>query len=135
MSKLVLVEDDEDDIYFFKRALQDERITIDVTVLNDGAELLEYLQLHDCTTDLILLDLNMPKVGGLDVLAQLKSKGLLQRLNVIVYTTSARQSDIEKARRLGAKSYLQKPSSQDELRVLLKSLYLYWFKFNLFLRK
>lgn len=135
MSKLILVEDDEDDIYFFKNACRREAVEVEIVILNDGSELLDYIDANNCTSDLIMLDLNMPKVGGIEVLTQLKNSGLVYPLNVIVYTTSARKIDVEQAYRLGAKSFIQKPNSQEQLNFLIRSVYVYWFEFNLLLRK
>ncbi|GHF98447.1 response regulator [Thalassotalea marina] len=135
MSKLILVEDDEDDIYFFKNACRREAVEVEIVILNDGSELLDYIDANNCTSDLIMLDLNMPKVGGIEVLTRLKSSGLVYPLNVIVYTTSARKTDVEQAYRLGAKSFIQKPNSQEQLNFLIRSVYVYWFEFNLLLRK
>lgn len=133
--KLLLVEDDADDIYFFKKACHCQGVDVNLVVLNDGREFLDYIATHNCKSDLILLDLNMPTVGGLEVLSKLERAGLIKELNVVVYTTSDRNADVDKANQLGAKSYIQKPCSQERLNLLIKSIYLYWFEFNLFLRK
>ncbi|MCV2885156.1 response regulator [Aestuariibacter sp. AA17] len=135
MTKIILVEDDPDDVYFFKSACGALKPDTNIIVLNDGQELIHYLENNDCRDSVILLDLNMPKLGGLDVLEILNENDSVNELVIVTYTTSSSDSDVKAAYQLGVKSYLTKPDSAKELNELIATLTSYWFKFCRFPKK
>ncbi|TMP37455.1 response regulator [Pseudoalteromonas rubra] len=130
MMEIVLVEDDPDDIYFFRQACAELPQEPKVTVLNNGIEFISHVQQSDNQMPVYLLDLNMPHKGGLEALEELQQLGLVNSLLVICYTTSDSPKDIAKAYHLGAKSYLTKPNRLTELTELVQTLIKYWFQYN-----
>ncbi|MDU0113102.1 response regulator [Psychrosphaera aquimarina] len=131
MFDLILVEDDLDDIYFFKMACNAVTPKPNLKTLNDGTELIHYLEQNSGIGKVILLDLNMPQMGGLEVLEKLNKLQKVNQLIIITYTTSDHVEDIKSAYKLGVKSYLTKPDNLEQLTQLVSSLNKYWFTFNL----
>jgi CheY-like chemotaxis protein len=135
---LLLVEDDSNDIELFRHALEESaeragvRVRLEVT--RDGKEAIKYLSGQEGFAerqrfpfpDLIVLDLKMPGVTGLDVLAWLKGHEEYRRVPKIVLSSSSLERDVEEAYRLGANTFFQKPASLHELRELLYHLVSYW---------
>ena len=138
MSKtILLVEDSEDDAVLFERALNASGAPGSLKIASDGRKAIEYLThaMDGGSPDypfphLVLLDLKLPYVLGLDVLKWIRSQPALQSLIVIVLTSSRQESDVEQAYRLCANSYLVKPSTLDELVRMVRSLGDYWFGHN-----
>ncbi|AOT08150.1 response regulator [Pseudoalteromonas luteoviolacea] len=130
MRKLILIDDDPDEIYFFEQACSKLTSAPEITSFFDANEFLTYLGTHRCNGSVILLDLNMPDMGGLELLKKIAELGVLHNLIVLIYTTSVNAQDIKESYQLGAKSYLSKPSSINELTALLQSLSDYWFNHN-----
>jgi CheY-like chemotaxis protein len=114
---ILLVEDNPRDVQLTKRAFEKARITNPLHVAHDGEEALEFLfatgafghRANVQRPDLVLLDLNLPKKSGLEVLAQIKSDKRTKDIPVIVLTVSTRDRDIAECRRLGADTYIVKP--------------------------
>lgn len=130
--KVLLVEDSQADITLILEVLQDEKIFADVSVVRDGVEALEYLQRKgpyaDATVpDLILLDLNLPKMDGREVLAQLKASPSLQSIPVVILTTSQAEEDIIKSYKLQASCYVSKPIDLEQFIKIVKSIDDFWF--------
>jgi CheY-like chemotaxis protein len=131
---LLVVEDDPDDIFLIREALTAGGFTGKVMTAIDGQEALEYITGAGPFQDrnffpvpeLILLDLNLPKRNGFEVLQFLRKHRLLKRVPVIVLTTSATQSDIDAAYDLGANGYLQKPGNFHAFIDSLKRLQTMW---------
>lgn len=117
LAEILLVEDDSSDAELTLLAFRKARIANHVRVVRDGEEALEYLFGSGEQTArriagqpaVILLDLNLPKIGGLEVLARLKADPRTQKIPVIVLTASQRSPDIQESRRLGADAYIVKP--------------------------
>src|SRR5690242_14717944 len=117
IKSMLLVEDNEDDIDLTLLCLKKNRIANRIDIVRDGAEALDYLfgQGRYASRDLqdrpavILLDLNLPKVSGLEVLAKIRSDERVKRLPVVIFTTSNEQKDIAKSYDNGANSYIRKP--------------------------
>lgn len=130
MPKLVLIEDDDDDIYFFKLACKQANIHIDLTVLRDGQEFIDYVQNNLVLNTVFLLDLNMPKVGGFEALQRIRNHPKFNQMIIIIYTTSSRDKDIYQAYELGIKSYLLKPNSISDIQALIYTVSQYWFVIN-----
>lgn len=115
MSYLLLVDDDRDDIALTLLGFRDERFECEVSVARDGKEALDFL-LAACAErrplpDVILLDLKMPRMDGLELLTRIKSDPRLNAIPVAILTSSGHETDIYEAKRLGAAGYLRKPSN------------------------
>ena len=130
---ILLIEDNPMDVDLTLRAFQKRRITNPVEVLRDGQEALDWIsrQGPDSVPPLvILLDLKLPKVGGLEVLAQLKSHALLRHLPVVVLTSSAESGDVKSAYDLGVNSYIVKPISFEKFLDVATQSEVYWTLLN-----
>ena len=136
---ILLVEDSADDVFFLKRAFKRAEIKNPVQVVQDGRQALEYLSGANEFADrlkfplpiLVLLDLKLPHMLGLDVLDWIRSQPELQTLPVIVFTSSSERSDLDRAYRSGANSFMVKPSDPDLLLNLAKCFGEYWLRHNL----
>ncbi|UYP47137.1 putative methanogenesis regulatory protein FilR2 [Candidatus Lokiarchaeum ossiferum] len=135
---ILLVEDNPDDILLTKRALSKNSILNEVVVANDGVQALDYLfgrgkwEGRDTSLkpEVVLLDLKMPKMGGLEVLKEIRENKLTKRLPVIILTTSKEESDVAKGYDLGANSYICKPVDFNQFHEAIKQLGLYWLVLN-----
>jgi len=138
MKPVLLVEDNDDDIFFMRRAFRNASIVNPMIVVQDGQSAIDYLGGHGCYVDrgqnpmpgLILLDIKLPMRTGFEVLHWIRSEAGLRGLIVVVLTSSAETIDIDAAYRLGANSYLVKPPSTASLLELTKNLKLYWLELN-----
>ena len=130
--KLLVAEDNPDDVEIAVRALRKSRLINDIRVVRDGEEALSLLfpdgdqDLDPFRPDLILLDLNLPKVSGFDVLDRIKTSDELSSIPVIVLTVSERQEDIARAYQLGANTYITKPVDFDGFTHAIDTLWEYW---------
>ena len=138
--KTVLVADDDvDDISLLKRAFLRAGIDVQLKVVRDGEEVIQYLQGGQQFADretfpiprLLLLDLKMPRADGFEVLEWVRKQSDLRRLLVVVMTSSDEPQDIERAYDLGANSFLRKPDDFDSLIKISKKLHDYWIETNL----
>lgn len=134
---ILLVEDNSDDEELAKRALKKNNIDNRIVVAHDGVEALEYLLGTDdaqhedrVMPTLVLLDLNLPKVNGLDVLKQLREHERTRRLPVVVLTTSNEQADVLSSYDLGANSYVRKPIGFSDFIEAVRQLGSYWLALN-----
>lgn len=133
---ILLAEDDPGDQELTRRALQEDVVRSDLRIVGDGEELLDYLfrrgeyadPQQSPRPDLILLDLNMPKVNGREALEQLKQDAELSRIPVVVLTTSEQEADILRSYDLGCSSYIQKPVDIDQFISAVRKLGRYWFE-------
>ncbi|HEX5102825.1 MAG TPA: response regulator [Pirellulaceae bacterium] len=133
---ILLAEDDPGDQELTRRALQHDVLRADLRVVENGEEALDYLYRRGRFAepgtaprpDLILLDLNMPKLGGREVLAELKRDPSLCRIPVVVLTTSNQETDIVKSYDLGCNSYIQKPVDIEQFMDSVRKLENYWFE-------
>ena len=135
---ILLVEDNDDDVELTLRALRRNRVANRVDVVRDGAEAMEYLfatgsysgrDLRD-TPNLVLLDLKLPKVGGLEVLERLRADARTRRLPVVILTSSNVESDLARSYDLGANSYIRKPVDFTQFMEAVNQLGLYWLVLN-----
>jgi chemotaxis family two-component system response regulator Rcp1 len=130
-TEVLLVEDSSGDVRLTREAFRDADASINVHVANDGVEALAFLRregIHDNAPRpcLILLDLNLPKMGGLEVLGQIKKDPDLQAIPVVTLTTSERQAEVSKAYELRANCYLNKPVQWDGSSTIIESLNRFW---------
>ena len=128
---IVLVEDNPDDQALTLRALKKQNIANDITVLSDGVEALEYLlNPEKPLPHLLLLDLKLPKLDGLQLLRRLRSEPRTQLLPVVVLTSSDEDRDVIEGYRLGANSYIRKPVDFNQFTEAVRQLGLYWLVLN-----
>jgi CheY-like chemotaxis protein len=137
---ILLVEDNEDDVFLMKRALQGARVMNALYVVEDGQEAMDYLGGAGKFADrnsyplpvVVFLDLKLPYVSGHDVLAWIRRQRELESLVVIVLTSSNEASDLSRCYALGANSYLVKPPTPDQLEDLARAFKWYWLEYNQF---
>jgi two-component system response regulator len=135
---ILLVEDSPNDVELTLRAFTRQHLATRIQVARDGQEALDFIFGRGAyigrdlsqQPKLILLDLKLPKVDGLDVLRELKSNPLTQMIPVVVLTSSCVEHDIEEGYQRGANSYLIKPVSYDQFMLLVNALGTYWLRFN-----
>jgi two-component system response regulator len=137
--KLILVvEDNPDDELLTLDALRSGGVTTEIVVMRDGIQALDYLLPNSQTDDgsehrmphLVLLDLKLPKVGGLEVLRRLREDTRTKYLPVVVLTSSSQDVDMVKAYANGANSYVRKPVEFDRFLEAVRCLGLFWIPFN-----
>lgn len=135
-STILLAEDNEDDVFFFKVGAKRQGWTHEIVVAPNGQEAIAHLDRLARSDpaakrfNLVLLDLKMPFVGGLEVLAWAHERPALRFLPMCVLSSSEQESDIETAYRLGAASFLVKPSQPEGLDGLLRAIDSYWLRHN-----
>lgn len=128
--EILLVEDNEDDILLTKMAIQDNAL-FRLNVVRDGDEAMAYLRqeghyVNATLPDLLLLDINMPKKNGFEVLDEIKSDPWLEYLPVVMLTTSDSETDIRKSYLGGACSFITKPRNFEKFRELIIGFARYW---------
>jgi len=137
-SYVLLVEDNPNDELLTLRALRRENIANQVVVLRDGQEAVDFLfgtGAHagrdvSVLPQVLLLDLKLPKLSGLEVLERIRADDRTRTLPVVILTSSAMDRDIVEGYRLGANSYVQKPVSAEEFKEAVQRLGLYWVLVN-----
>lgn len=135
---LLVVEDDPEDRMLAEDAINESEPTFPVRFLEDGEQLLAYLQhkgnfKEEATNPLpgvIVMDLNMPRLDGREALAKIKSHPVFKTIPVVILTTSKSLQDIENCYALGANSYITKPGNYRELVKIMDMIKQYWYKFN-----
>lgn len=135
---ILLVEDNDDDVQLTMRALRLHRLANRVVVVGAGADALDYLFCRGAYAgrerkdlpQLVLLDLKLPKVGGLEVLTQIRQEPRTKRLPVVILTSSNTEGDVAKSYDLGANSYIRKPVDFRQFMDAVNSLGLYWLVLN-----
>ena len=129
--KILLVEDSTSDVRLIREALKESPLTVEMSIARDGVEAMDFL--HRCESgegnrpDLILLDLNLPKKNGREVLAEVKSSPNLRPIPVVVMTSSRADEDISQAYALNANCYITKPGDLDEYVHVVKAIEEFWF--------
>jgi two-component system response regulator len=135
---MLLVEDNSDDEILTLHALRENNILNKVVVVRDGAEALDYLfgtgphadrDMSEMPT-VILLDLKLPKIDGLDVLRGLRANDRTRLLPVVILTTSQEEEDLIRGYRLGANSYVHKPVAMNQFIMAVRQLGLFWLLVN-----
>jgi CheY-like chemotaxis protein len=136
--EILLVEDNPDDVELTLRALKNQNISNHIEVVRDGAEALDFIF---CTGDysdhkmenapkVVLLDLKLPKVDGLEVLKKIKSDPRTKAIPVVVLTSSREERDIVESYKLGVNSYIRKPVNFEQFSESVRQLGLYWLLLN-----
>ena len=128
--KIMLVEDDPGDQKLIQKSLANQRIANEIIVVESGEEAFDYLS---CDSDeypapeLILLDLNMPGMGGMEFLRRIKANNKLDTIPVIILTTSDSDQDVLDSYKLHASGYIKKPVALQEFHEVMRTLEDYWF--------
>lgn len=129
--EILLVEDNDDDIVIIRESLEESRLLNLIKVVRDGEEAMRYLRREPpfeeaAEPGIILLDINMPRKNGFEVLEEMMADEELQHIPVIILTVSDRDEDIVRSFREGACSYVRKPVDFDRLRAVIQGFELYW---------
>jgi CheY-like chemotaxis protein len=135
---ILLVEDNQDDMDLALHALKREKLANNIVVARDGEEALDFFfcrgafahRSFDHPPKLVLLDLKLPKVDGMEVLRQVKSDPRTKTIPIVIMTSSKEERDLVAGYNLGANSYIQKPVDFDQFRETVKSVGLYWLIIN-----
>jgi len=132
MIEILLLEDEPADAYLVRMALRESKITANLHHVIDGRAGLDFLQqigtyANSPRPDLILLDLNMPRMNGYEFLIAVKENPELDSIPIIVLTTSEAESDVSRAYKLGASSYISKPVDMSKFVDTVRQLGEYWF--------
>ena len=135
---ILLVEDSPDDAELAIHALRHEHLANNIFVAKDGEEALDFIfcrgpfahRSFDCPPKLILLDLKLPKVDGIEVLTQIKNDRRTRTIPVVIMTSSREERDLVTSYNLGVNSYIQKPVDFEQFRQKVKTAGLYWMVIN-----
>ncbi len=124
--KIMLVEDNPDDVAFTQRVLRHSKLDSDLMIATDGREAmdaLEHIADKGKPPDIILLDINLPDISGIDLLTKIKKDKRFSRIPVVMLTGSNVDGDIQRSYDRGAKTYLVKPISKDALMLAIQNLF------------
>ena len=132
---ILLVEDNPDDVKLTQRSFRENCISNELVVVTDGAAALDYLirtssQSGGVLPAVALLDLNLPKIDGLELLQRIRAHPQLRRLPVVILTSSKEEIDLARSYDLGANSYIQKPVEFEDFNRAVRQLGLYWLLLN-----
>jgi chemotaxis family two-component system response regulator Rcp1 len=128
---ILLVEDNPGDVRLTREALKESKVRNAMDVVNDGVEALAFLRRQGkfesaTRPDLILLDLNLPRMGGLEVLGEIKADDALKSIPVVILTTSQAEQDIVRSYKLFANAYVTKPVDLEQFITVIKSIEDFW---------
>jgi len=133
---ILIAEDEEIDVILLKRAFQMAGVAHSIHVVRDGQEAIDYLnRLQNLDSGvslpvLFLLDINMPRCNGLEVLERMRDTPLYHAIPVIIFSSSNHPSDVERAYRLGANAYLVKPTSTEQRNEMIRVVQAFWLQLN-----
>jgi len=130
--EILLVEDNQSYVSLMIEALEENQVLTNMNVVMDGAEAMAFLRrenkyAHAPRPDLIVLDLNLPKIKGQKVLEEIKNDADLKRIPVVIFTVSSAEQDILKSYNLHANCYIIKPKNLDQFIAVVKSTINFWF--------
>ena len=136
--EILLVEDNSDDVELALHALRQEKLANRVEIAHDGEEALDFLfcrgahkgRSFENPPKIVLLDLKLPKVEGIDVLRQIKNDPRTRAIPVVILTASREERDVINSYRLGVNAYIQKPVDFEQFRNVVKQLGLFWLVVN-----
>jgi two-component system response regulator len=131
---ILLVEDNPDDEMLTLRALEKNHIENRVLIARDGAEALDILfgsAGQESTPSLVLLDLRLPKLDGLEVLGRLRSEARTKLVPIVIFTSSDEEQDIQRSYALGANSYIRKPIDFNHYSEAIRQTVTYWLRLNI----
>jgi CheY-like chemotaxis protein len=117
---IVLADDDNDDCIFFKKALEDLKLTTHLIIVHDGEELMNYLYVNSKNLpDILFLDLNMPRKNGLECLTEIKQNKNMKDLSLVILSTSNSKDTISKVFKIGANVFITKPGDFVQLKQVI----------------
>jgi CheY-like chemotaxis protein len=130
---ILLVEDNAGDIFLIREALEENKVINKLSVIKDGVEVMDFLRKEKDfgqadTPDLILLDINLPKKNGLEILEEIKTHEEFKKIPVIILTTSASATDISESYRRYANCFITKPVEAQSFLKVITSIENYWIK-------
>lgn len=130
--QVLLVEDSEADAVMVEETLLDSKLKMNLSIVQDGVEATQFLRKEgkyqqEPTPDIVILDLNLPRKDGREVLADIKADDVLKRIPVVVLTTSAAEEDIVRSYKLHANCYITKPLDFDQFAKIVASIEDFWF--------
>jgi two-component system, chemotaxis family, response regulator Rcp1 len=130
--RVLLVEDNPGDAHLTRDTLEQSKLLIEIAVTTDGEDALDYLLSRGshagvALPDLIVLDLNLPRLGGREVLAEMKRHEQLRGIPVVVLTSSDAEKDVVMSYKLGASCYVTKPVGLEAFQAIVKSIESFWF--------
>jgi len=130
--EILMVDDDLGDVKLMEESLKNSKLQLNFNHVKDGQECMEYLSRTGdyakvIKPDLILLDLNMPKKDGRQVLEEIKTDQFLRKIPIVILTTSESESDINKTYDLGANCYITKPVDFDQFQKVVNDIATFWF--------
>ncbi|PLZ94703.1 response regulator [Fischerella thermalis CCMEE 5196] len=130
--EILLIEDNPGDVELTKIALEDSKISVNLNIVEDGVEAIAFLRREGKYAnvphpDIVLLDLNLPKKDGREVLAEIKADEKLKRIPVVVLTTSQAEEDVLRVYNLSANCYITKPVDFDQFVKIVQSIENFWF--------
>ena len=129
--KILLVEDNPDDVELTLRAFRKVNLVNDMDVVTDGEEALKYLKEHESGLPVVvLLDLKLPKIDGLEVLRRMRAAESTRLLPVVIMTSSREERDLIDGYRFGANSYIRKPVNFEQFVDSVRTLGIYWLLLN-----
>lgn len=120
--QILLVEDDQDDIDLLKYALKRNQVFCEIEIVTTGEKVIPLLQAAKTLPDIIVLDLNLPKMDGRDILKALKSDEKLKKIPVMVHTTSSFKTDIDFCMEAGAEMYMTKATTTEQFTVIAHTI-------------
>lgn len=137
LKRILLVEDSPKDVQLTLAALEEHNLANEVVVARDGVEALEYLRCHaaraahpDELPAVVLLDLKLPKIDGLEVLREMKADPVLKLLPVVMLTSSREEQDLVRSYQLGVSAYVVKPVDFQQFSATVKEMGLFWAVIN-----
>ncbi len=131
--EVLVIEDNEGDVRLIKEAFKDSLVVNKFSVVGDGEQALDYLNRRgkyasSSRPDIILLDLNLPKMNGFDVLTEVKSNPSIQKIPVIIFSSSTSDNDVLRSYDLKANSYVSKPTDFNEFLNVVRTIDEFWFQ-------
>ena len=120
--KILLIEDDLDDIEFLEEAFKNQGIDAHMDIATDGSAAVNYIRSGHYYPDIIILDLNLPKIHGRDVIIEIKSSDAFRHIPLLILTTSSAREDMEYAYSHGADKYLIKPTTLGQIRQTVNTI-------------
>ena len=120
--RILLIEDDLDDIELLQEAFKSRGVQYEMEIITDGSEAVNYLRHNEHGPDIIILDFNLPKVHGREVILEIKSVPAFKNIPLVVLSTSSSKDDIEYALKNGADKYLIKPSNMNQVDITIDAI-------------
>jgi hypothetical protein len=127
---ILLIEDNPDDVKLTLRAFEKNKILNEIVVKTDGVEGMEYLNRCTLLPALVLLDLQLPRMGGIEVLRRIRTDPRLKLLPVVIMTSSREERDVNEVYHLGANSFICKPVDFVQFTEVVRQLGMYWLLLN-----